>query len=185
MSLRTWALALALVGFASAANAGFTGDTVSVSLTAHTSGAIDQVVFNNDSISDGDAMLGNSQPNGVVTPLLWVFSLSGNTFTLSVTNLNTESTTVDPLTLTITGIDSPVTGVSILGPNDFGFVPGDISFTSSTITVSAGAGELAILPGGTELTTTFQVVPEASTLMMVSLAACGVIGGYVVRRCKS
>ncbi|MBX9655511.1 PEP-CTERM sorting domain-containing protein [bacterium] len=187
MAFRKWAVALsmAVLGFAGTANAGFTGDTVSVSLTAHTSGASDQVVFNNDPVTEPGAIVGDSLPNGVSTPLSWTFALSGNTFTITVSNPNAVATTVDPLALSITGIDAPVSGVFIVGSNDFGFVPGDISFTASTISVSAPGGSLAILGAGSSLSTTFQVVPEASTLIMMSLVASGLAGGYVVRRRKA
>lgn len=186
MSIRKWAVALsmAVLGFAGTANAGFTGDTVSVSLTAHTSGAVDQVVFNNDPVTEPGAIVGDSLPNGVSLPLSWTFTLSGNTFTIAVSNPNAVATTVDPLTLSITGIDDPVANVYIVGANTFGFNPGDISFTASTVTVSAPGGTLAVLNGGDSLSTTFAVVPEASTFIMMSLVASGLAGGYVVRRRK-
>ena len=188
MSIRKWAIALSLTvfgfGFANQANAGFTGDTVSVSLTAHTSGAVDQVVFSGDSITEPGSIVGDSTPYGASSPLSWTFTLVGNTFTLNVSDINNIGpTSVDPLLLTITGIDSAVTGVNIIGANTFGFAPGDIDFsTPGTITVSAST--LAILAQGGTLETTFSVVPEASTFIMMSLVASGLAGGVIARRRK-
>ena len=186
MSIRKWALALSMTvfgfGFVNQADAGFTGDTVSVSLTAHTTGAIDQVVFSGDTVTEPGAIVGDSQPNGVILPLGWTFSVSANTFTISVTNPNDVATTVQPLLLNVTGVDDPIANVYIVGANTLGVNTGDISFTASTITVSSNL--LSVLDGGGTLSTTFAVVPEASTFIMMSLVASGLAGGYMVRRRK-
>ena len=188
MAIRKLAIALSLtvLGFVSTANAGFTGDTVGVSLTAHTTGATEHTVFTGQTVTgDGATLLGTSQPTGLAAPLNWTYTQSGNTFTLIVQDLaNAGPTSVDPLdlNLSLTGSFS-VAGVNIIS-DSFGLSPANISFTGNSIEIYAPAGTLNILPAGGSLAATFQVVPEASTFIMMSLVASGLAGGYMVRRRK-
>jgi hypothetical protein len=190
MAIRKLAIALSLtvlgLGFVSTANAGFTGDTVGVSLTAHTTGAIEHTVFTGQTVTgDGANLIGQSWPNGVGAPLTWSYSQTGDTFKLIVQNLaNGVPTTVDPLDLHLSTTGSfSIGGVNIIS-DSFGLTPANISFTGNSIDISAAAGTLNILPPGGSLAATFQVVPEASTFIMMSLVASGLAGGYMVRRRK-
>lgn len=202
--VRSWCYGVALtfvsLGLVGNAHAGFLGDDVTVSLTVHTTGAVDQVVWSSQTETIGFLVeySGDSQPAGAAAPLLWNldFSPLDCCFVLAVEDVNNVGpTTVDPLLLTISFADN--TGwltllggnlnglVQIGGINTFGFLPGDISASGNTITISVGAGALNVLANGGTLVTQFCIVPEASSIMLTVLAASGVAGGVFWRRRRS
>jgi hypothetical protein len=188
------------LGLVNNANAAFLGDDVTVSLTVHTTGAVDQVVWSSQTETIGYLVeyAGDSQPAGAGAPLLWNldFDPSDCCFVLAVEDVNgVGPTTVDPLLLTITFADNTgwlaalggdLSGlVQIGGINTFGFLPGDISASGNSITISVPAGALAVLANGGVLVTEFCIVPEASSIMLTVLAASGVAGGVFWRRRRS
>lgn len=174
--------ALALT--AGQAKAGFLGDNVSVSLTVHTTGAVDQTVFAADpAVVGGPALLGTSEPSNTGYPLNWSLDLQDLTILLTVSNPGGVATTVDPLLLTVSGLDADtLVGATIGSPNTFGFVNADLSVFGDTLTLSVPAGVLAILgAGGTLQTQIVLAVPEASSVIMTMMAGLGG-AGYLWRR---
>lgn len=203
-SLRSWCYGIAIsfvsLGLVGNANADFLGDDVTVSLTVHTTGAVDQDVWSSDTETIGALVefAGDSEPAGAGAPLLWNLDFDDNCcFTLSVEDVNLVGpTTVDPLVFTVTFADNTnwiaglpggsLAGNVIIGaPNDFGFLAGDISVAGNTITISVPGGALAGLPLGGTLSTEFCVVPEVSSIAMMTLAATGMAGGIFWRRRRS
>ena len=187
-SLRTWAVALGLsivgLGFSNTAQAGFGGDALVVSLTVHTSGAADQIVWNNDATVGGPGveLTGDSASSAVGSSLAWSidFDHTAGRVLLSVDNL---ANTVEPLLLVIDLIDDPnlaLYGVQIGTVNTLGVAVGDISWDADTITVSSNILN-AVGPLGT-LKVELVIVPEASTLVMMGIAATGLAGAVVARR---
>jgi hypothetical protein len=188
--LRNWRLGLALsalvLGSVGTANAGYLGDSITVSLTVHTTGAIDQDVWSSTPavVVPGSILGGDSWPNGVSAPLLWELVGLGadpDCFLLSVLNPNAVATTVDPLLLVITGLDAmPVGGVVLGGINTMGVLPSDLSYTGSSVTISSLI--LAPLAPGGSLAVEFCIVPEVSSLAMMAFAVSGIAGGVFWRR---
>lgn len=188
-SFRLWAVALGVMAvFAAApAQAGFLGDSVSVSLTVHTTGAIDQIVWASTPAVvalGGPDLLGDSWPNGVTSPLLWDLDLEDLTITLTVLNPNLVPTTVEPMLFVISGLDAMPLASAAVNPflNQFGISNAEISVAGDTLTVSSAL--LASVAAGGSLTTqiVLTVVPEASSIVMTALMATGLVGGYVARR---
>jgi hypothetical protein len=191
---RRIALALSLCAvslFSNQAQAGFAGDSLTSTLIVHTTGAIDQIAWLNESQTGGVADLpdytGVSTPFGAPAgsgPIVWFldFSATEDCFTLTAGDYFgiVGGTDVNPLTLTIVTGHDLSGGVVIGGFNTFGFSPGDISVSGQTITISSSA--LATLPYADSLSTQFCVVPEASTVAMMSIVACGLAGSYLARR---
>lgn len=177
---------LVVLGLAGNASAGYLGDSITVSLTVHTTGAIDQDVWSSTPaiVTPGPILIGDSWPNGVASPLLW--SLDGigpdpTCFLLTVLNPNGVSTTIDPLLLTITGLDAmPVGGVVLGGINTMGVSPLDLSFGFDSVTINSPV--LAVLGPGGALQVEFCIVPEVSSLAMMALAVSGIAGGVFWRR---
>jgi hypothetical protein len=190
-SLRTWAVALGLsivgLGFSNTAQAGFGGDALVVSLTVHTSGAADQIVWNNDATIGGPGveLTGDSASSVPGSALGWSidFEDTSGCFILSVDNLAGNADTVEPLLLVVDLINNPnlaLYGVTIGGINTLGVAPGDISWDADTITVSSNILN-AVGPFGT-LKVELCIVPEASTFVMMGIAATGLAGAVVARR---
>ncbi|MFO0947460.1 MAG: PEP-CTERM sorting domain-containing protein [Planctomycetota bacterium] len=190
-TLRNWAVALGLsvlaLGVANRAEAGFLGDTVSVSLTVHTAGATDQTVWSNDPavIGSGVELTGTSSPGTGGDILNWAIDLDDLTITLTVTNPNAVAWSVDPLTLVISGLDAmPLTSAVISTVvNDFGFTNAQLSIAGDTLTLYAPSG-LNLVNASSSLSSTIVLaVPEASSVVMMLLAG-GVAGGLAWRRRK-
>lgn len=190
-SLRNWAMALGLsivgLGFSNTAQAGFGGDALSVSLTVHTVGAADQIVWNNTPTVGGLGveLTGDSASSAVGSALAWSidFQTSANSIILSVDNLANITDTVEPLLLVIDLIDNPdlaVYGAAIGAINTLGVGASDISWDADTITVSSNILN-SVGPFGT-LKVELVIVPEASTLVMMGIAATGLAGAVVARR---
>lgn len=186
-TLRRIALALgvsALVLSAGQAKAGFLGDSVSVSLTVHTTGAVDDTVFSNDpAIVGGAPLVGTSEPNGTGYPLNWSVDLQDLSILLTVSNPGGVATTVDPLLLTVSGLDSDtLVGATIGALNDFGFTNADLTVGVDSVTLSVPGGVLALLGAGGTLQTQINLaVPEASSVIMTMMAGLAG-GGYLWRR---
>lgn len=190
-SLRAFFLAVAttLIGLGSA-NAAFLGEEVTVSMTVHTTGATDQIVWSNEVQSIGFLVeyAGDSVPDAAPAPLLWNLDFDPETccFTLSVEDVNQIGpTSVDPLLLTIKFATTDLSGgVFLSGANTFGFLPGDISVVGQTVTISVGADSLANLDKGGALVSRFciAVIPEASSIAMLAMAGVTVAGGAFLRR---
>ncbi|MBY0588962.1 PEP-CTERM sorting domain-containing protein [bacterium] len=190
-SLRNWALALGVtvIGlFSNTAMAGFGGDALNVTLTAHTVGATQHVVWNSVPTVGvlGIELTGTSQPFGG-NPLAWAvdFRTDSNCFVLSVDNLFPAGNTVDPVFFTVTGLaaghpDLATFGATIGGINTLGVAPGDLSWTADSITISSAV--LNAVPGFGTLKVEICIVPEASTLIMMGIAATGLAGAVVARR---
>lgn len=183
------ALSTLVLGLAGNANAGYLGDSITVSLTVHTTGAIDQNVWSSTPavVVAGPILAGDSWPNGVGSPLLWTLDgldVTGgypDSFLLSVSNPNGVGTTVDPLLFSITGLDNMVVGGVTLGPiNTLGVLPGDVSFTGSSVSISSAA--LSAIGAGGSLAVQINIVPEVSSLAMMALAVSGIAGGVFWRR---
>lgn len=181
-------VAVLTVGVANQAKAGFLGDTVSVSLTVHTTGAIDQTVWSSTPAvvaPGGPELTGDSWPNGVGTPLAWELDLEDLSILITVINptVTNGPTTIDPLLLTISGLDSDILAGATVDSiiNGLGVAPADVSVFGDTLTVSSPV--LNILPAGySSLTTKINLaVPEASSVLM-TLMAGSVAGGYLWRR---
>jgi hypothetical protein len=173
--------------FSNQAQAGFAGDSLTSTLIVHTTGATDQIAWLNSSQSGGflTEYAGDSAPFGApVGSILWNldFSATLDCFTLAAEDVVglVGGTDVNPLTLTIVTDHDLSGGVVIGGINTFGFLPGDISVVGETITISSSA--LATLAESGSLVTEFCVVPEASTVAMMSIVACGLAGSYLARR---
>jgi hypothetical protein len=178
----------ALVLGAGQAKAGFTGDSVTVSLTVHTTGAVDQDVFSNDPavVGAGIELTGTSEPNGTGYPLDWSVDLDDLSILLTVSNPGGVATTVDPLVLTVSGLDSDtLVGATIGALNDFGFSNGDLAVGVDFVTLSVPGSVLAILGAGGTLQTQINLaVPEASSVIMTMMAGL-MGGGYLWRRRRS
>lgn len=188
-TLRNWAIALGMsllvLGVANRANAGFLGDTVSVSLTVHTAGATDQTVWSNDPavIGAGVELTGTSSPGQGGDLLDWAIDLDDLTITLTVSNPNAVAWSVEPLILVISGLDAmPLTSAVISTVvNDFGFTNAQLSIAGDTLTLTAPFGLNSVGPGVSLSSTIVLAVPEASSVVMMLLAG-GVAGGLAWRR---
>jgi hypothetical protein len=182
------ALGLTVVGlFSNTAQAGFGGDALVVSLTVHTTGAVDQIVWSSTPTVGGVGveLTGDSASSVPGSALSWSidFATTGNFFTLSVDNLNSITDTVEPLLLVVDGIADPnlvLYGAAIGAINTLGVSPGDISWDADTITISSNILN-SVGPFDT-LKVQIVIVPEASTLVMMGIAATGIAGAVVARR---
>lgn len=178
--------ALAL-GSADSARAGFIGDTVSVDLTAHTTGAADQTVFSGDLATIGSPVVeltGVSDPDTAGDQLVWTLDLDDLTITLTVDDYNgVGPVDIGPLHLDINGLDQMnVQGLSVI-QDDFGFGLGDITFTASSVSVDS-LGGLALIPSNGQLKLVLSIiVPEPSTLALAGMAGLGLaIAAYRRKR---
>lgn len=174
LSGAVFALALCASG---AARAGFIGDAVSVDLTVHTTGASDQTVFASDLATIGSPVVeltGVSDPDAAGDQLAWTLDLDDLTITLTAWDLNSAGPVdIGPLHLDVNGLDQmAIQGVNIIY-DEFGFSPGDATFSGSTVSLDS-LGGLALLPNFDTLTVVLEiVVPEPSSLALASLAALG------------
>jgi hypothetical protein len=191
-SLRNWALALgvAAVGlFSNTAMAGFVGDNLVVSLTVHTTGAADQIVWNNAPTVTGPGieLTGDSASSLPGSALGWSidFNDTVNCFILSVDNLTPLTDTIAPLVFNVSGLaalhpDLAIYGATIGGINTLGVSPLDLTWTADTISINSNILN-SIGPFDT-LKVEICIVPEASTLVMMGIAATGLAGAVVARR---
>lgn len=160
-----------------AARAGFIGDSVSVDLSVHTTGASDQTVFASDLATIGSPVVeltGVSDPDSPGNQLVWTLDLDDLTITLTAFDLNGAGPVdVGPVHLDVNGLDQmAVQGVSIIY-DDFGFNPGDVSFTASSVSLDS-LGGLALLGNfGVKQVILQIIVPEPSTLALAGMAAIG------------
>lgn len=174
------ALAATLVSVAPAL-AGFGGDSLTVSLTVHTTGAADQTVFSLDPAVGGPGveLTGDSDPGALGDALAWSLDFDGDCFTLTVTNSSGSAQPIGDLSLIVDDIDMALPGLTI-GLNTLGIGGGDISIVGDSIVISStGLADVAALGSAS---VEICVVPEASTFVMMSIMAAGVAGGYVARR---
>lgn len=182
-----FALAICAAG---SAQAGFIGDTVSVDLTVHTTGATDQTVFSSDLATIGSPVVeltGVSDPDSPGDQLVWTLDLDDDTITLVVHDINTaDLLDVGPVHLDVNGLDAMAfSGVNVI-LDEFGFGLGDITFGSDWVSVDS-LGGLNLIPSGGTLTLVLQLVtvPEPSSLALAGMAMFGLAVAAVRRKRRS
>lgn len=182
-----YALALSILAVATnPVQAGFVGDTVTLNLVAHTTGAQDRIGFDDSSYTVFDPQLATlfSQSFTQIdlsSNFLWESSLDDTSIFLSVTKDSSKADPIGPLEFSVSDIDMDLSGLAVVieGPNTLGIAPGDISIIGDSIVVSSP--NLGTIQASETLAVQLRVVPEASTVAMMSIVAAGVVG-YVVRR---